>query len=382
MSPKPLMRPRSVVTGVLLSLLAAGCAGPDAADPAAGNETLSGEIIENETPGATPVHVPVTDTPRPVVNRNGRMVVEAMEYPWSAIGRVNTGGRGFCSGVLIGPRLVLASAQCLLDTTRGRLWPAGDIHFVAGYQRDRSVIHSAVRTYEVAPDFDPGAVNTFANIANNWALLNLETGIGYAAGWLAVQWRDVDTRARISKGDGLLLAAGYRRGWGNAVMVELGCAERACAGSPVEAALPAFVYLDEEFRVLGNPLLRARAMAGGIDSTDFAGILPGDTHWGDSRPPVGSAIAAALPRNSIARLLQHLGHLATSDPRADDRVLVTAIRDFERETGLPDSGALSVALLGHLLEAAVRGLPRANLGPQSRFKPTTEITSAAAGPVR
>ena len=360
---------RFVAMALLLGLLVSACAGPDTAIPTS---------AERETLAATPAHVPFADSLAPVVDRNGRMVVEAMEYPWSAIGRLNTGGRGYCTGVLIGPRLVLASAQCLFDATNGRWWPSSEIYFVAGYQRDQSVIRAGVRAYEVAPDFVPGAVNTFANLANNWALLRLETAIGYAAGWLAVQWQGEDTRARLADGDGFLLAAGYRRGWGNAVTVELGCAERACAGSPVEAALPAFVYLDEEFRVLGNPLLRARATDGGIGSTDFADLLRGDSHWGESRPPAGSVIAAALPRNSIARLLRHLGLLTKPDRNIDDRILVTAIRDFERESGLRRSGTLSVALLGHLLEAAVRELPRAKLRPQSRFWPTTEITRAVA----
>jgi len=372
MPTKQLIRRRYMVAGLLLSLLAAGCAGPDVPDPTARDSAESEVVV------ATPAHVPFADVLAPAVDRNGRMVVEAMEYPWSAIGRINTGGRGFCSGVLIGPRLVLASAQCLFDAASGRWWPAGEVHFVAGYQRDRSVIHAGVRAYEVAPDFVPGAVNTFANIANNWALLSLDTGIGYAAGWLAVQWQDENTRARLADGDGFLLAAGYRRGWGNAVMVELGCAERACAGSPVEAALPAFVYLDEEFRVLGNPLLRARAAVGDVGSTDFAEVPRGETHWGESRPPVGDVIAAALPRNSIARLLRYLGHLTISDRTVDEQVLATAIRDFEAESGLRRSGTLSVALLGHLLEAAVRELPRASLRPQSRSWPSTEITSAAA----
>ncbi len=39
----------------------------------------------------------------------GRIEVNAMEYPWSAIGRVNAGGRGHCTGFLIGERQVLTA---------------------------------------------------------------------------------------------------------------------------------------------------------------------------------------------------------------------------------------------------------------------------------
>jgi hypothetical protein len=373
MPAKHLNRGWFIALMLLFGFAISACAGPDTARPP--ESTLSG-AAQNEPIAATPAHMPATGRLAPVVDRNGRMVVEALEYPWSAIGRINTGGRGFCTGVLIGPRLALASARCLFNATRGRWWQPSDIYFVAGYQRDQSVIRSRVRAYEIAPDFVPGAVNTFANIANNWALLRLDTPIGYAAGWLAVQWQGEETRARLAKGDGFLLAAGYRRGWGNAITVDLGCAERACAGSPVEAALPAFVYLDEEFRVLGNPLLRARAMAGGIGSSDFARMPRGDAHWGKSQPPAGSVAASALPRNSISRLLRHLGLLTKPERAIDDHILATAIRDFESESGLRDSGAVSVALLGHLLEAAVRELPRAKLRPQSWAQPIIAMTSA------
>ncbi len=190
-----------------LALLAAACSTPPV-DKRETTPPAANAVVR------APVNAIPSETLAPVVDRNGRMLVEAMEYPWSAIGRLNTGGRGFCSGVLIGPRLVLTSAQCLYDAVSGRWWPPGELHFVAGYEQDRSVIHAGIRGYEVAPDFVPGATATLASIANNWALLSLDTAIGYAAGWLAVQWQDEAIRARLANGDGILLAAGYRRGWG------------------------------------------------------------------------------------------------------------------------------------------------------------------------
>jgi hypothetical protein len=371
-------RARLIAATLLLGLLAGACAGPEVAEAAAPEAAAGAPLAALAPP---PTRMPVGDVAVPVVDRNGRMLVEAMEYPWSAIGRLNTGGRGFCSGVLIGPRLVLASARCLFDAASGRWWPSSDLRFVAGYQRDRSVIHAGVRAYEVAPDFVPGTVNTFANLANNWALLSLDTAIGYAAGWLAVQWQDEETRARLADGDGLLLAAGYRRGWGNVITVDLECAERACAGSPVEAALPAFVYLDDEFRVLGNPLLRTGATVGTVFSPDFTALPRGDAHWGDSQPPLSSVVAAALPRNSIARLLRHLGYLTIPETGVDDRILTAAIQDFEIQSGLRRDGIPSVTLLGHLLEATLRELARADTRPQSRGQPPADITRTAAGRV-
>ena len=74
-----------------------------------------------------PALAPAPAPPPALLDRHGRLIVEAMEYPWSALGRLNTGGRGFCTGILIGPRLVLSRAHCLYNGTEGRWWAPGAV---------------------------------------------------------------------------------------------------------------------------------------------------------------------------------------------------------------------------------------------------------------
>ncbi len=332
-------------------------------------------------PEAAPPPPAPAPAPAPVLlDRHGRLIVEAMEYPWSALGRLNSGGREFCTGILIGPRLVLSRAHCLYNGIEGRWWAPNELHFVAGYQRDAFLIHARVAGYEVAPENSGGAgATSLAAAAADWALVTLEAPIGLQAGWLALQRLDPGARTRLALGEGLAVQAGYRRSWAHSVTVKLGCLDRwnaaggapggPCANAPTNPELPFLLFLDGAPRALANPLLLARAEAGEIAAPAFRALARQGATWGKSRAPDGGGPAAPVPADTVTRLLLHLGYLDWTGPR-DDKARSAAIRRAERDHGLPPTGSPSPALLEKLLAAARRNFlppPRVSMVGETRL---------------
>jgi hypothetical protein len=327
-------------------------------------------------PAASPSPAP----PPALLDRHGRLIVEAMEYPWSALGRLNTGGRGFCTGILIGPRLVLSRAHCLHNRVEGRWWATNEVHFVAGYQRDAARIHANVAGYEVAPGISGGTAS-LAAAASDWALVTLEAPIGLQAGWLALQRLDSQARERLALGEGLIVQAGYRRGWAHSITLKLGCLDRwqggsggdgPCAGAPASPELPFLLFLDGDMRVLANPSLLARAEAGGIATAEFQALAQPGATWGESRAPHGGSPADRTPTDTVTRLLLHLGYLDATGPQdgpSVDSARNAAIRRAERDHRLAQTGRPSPALLAKLLAEA-----RRNFLPPPKLSMVGEVT--------
>lgn len=320
---------------------------------------------ERERPPPAPPVVPpapprVTPSPIPLP-ADGRVIVEAREYPWSAVGRVNTGGRGYCTGILIGPRHVLSSAPCLYNAIEGRWWHESEVHFVAGYQRDRYLANSPVSSYQAAPGYDPRAGVSLGNIANTWALITLSDPIGRETGWLGVQGLDQSLRRRIALGEAQVLPVGYRRGRAHVIVLNLGCGlagavptasyiQPNCEVLPGDAGVPPLVFTGGDLRPAGEQI--ANLAPGSLGAAlRGAGIAPGR-----GRAPPPGAAAAPLPLATIDYFLVHLGYMAPAgegDFRAPDgEARATAIRDFQRRNGLPPDGRPSISLLGYLIWAA------------------------------
>lgn len=290
------------------------------------------------------------------------IVVDAREYPWSAIGRLNTGGRGFCTGVLVDASHVLTDAHCLFFRTEGRWWHPGELHFVAGYQRDRNLVHSRVTRYELAPGYRARGGVSLASILKNWALIELEKPLGRQAGWLGMRHLDRKLIQRLKKGQGALLQAGYRRNAQHAITLGLDCGPKGflsaetrighrCQLKPGRADLPFLVYMDGRFNLVANHVIsalkRQPPRRGVLSTAKFRDRLM----RGESRAPKTGAMASPVPSATISNLLSALGHAKGTQADHEAEARRSAIRSFETSEGLPVTGSASLALLGRIFES-------------------------------
>lgn len=63
---------------------------------------------------------------------------------WDAVGRLNFGNYGFCTGALIAPDLVLTAGHCLFDKQTGARIDTAEMHFLAGWRNGRAAAYRGV----------------------------------------------------------------------------------------------------------------------------------------------------------------------------------------------------------------------------------------------
>lgn len=93
---------------------------------------------------------------------------------WQAVGRLDLGGRGFCTGTLVARDLVVTAAHCLYDRDTGARLDPARIAFRAGLRDGRAMAERGVARAVAHPDYVYHADAAARRVRHDVALLELD----------------------------------------------------------------------------------------------------------------------------------------------------------------------------------------------------------------
>lgn len=136
---------------------------------------------------------------------------------WEGVGRLDIDGKGFCTGALIAPDLVLTAAHCLYDSLSRERVDATRIRFRAGLRDGRALAERDVRRAVVHPEFVFTGPTGLEATPFDLALLQLAQPIR------STQIVPFDTVPRLASGEGVAVVS-YAHDRAEAPSLQQSCA--------------------------------------------------------------------------------------------------------------------------------------------------------------
>lgn len=196
---------------------------------------------------------------------------------WEAVGRLDIGRDGFCTGTLVATTMVLTAAHCVIDTDTGERHDPATMTFRAGRHDGTEIAARGVARIAVPPAYESAGDNPYVRTRNDIALLELSEPVPSAA---ADPYRPA---RRIAEGDRLVAityGAGRhehssREGDCHMRVIQRGIAWMNCRGDPGSS---------------GGPLFD---LSSGVPR--IAAIVSGAGEWDGHPVTVGPLVGSALP---------------------------------------------------------------------------------------
>jgi uncharacterized protein len=105
-------------------------------------------------------------------------IADPSKWPISAVGAVtvalDSSHRGFCTGTLVAPKLVLTAAHCLFHDKQ--LEPPGNVRFLAGLNKGIPAAYSVAERLVVSKEYEPGHW-TIDSSSTDWAVIVLRDAL-------------------------------------------------------------------------------------------------------------------------------------------------------------------------------------------------------------
>jgi len=98
-------------------------------------------------------------------------------FGWEAVGRLNLGKSGYCTGTLIDNDLVLTAAHCVFDPKTKTFIPPANVTFQAGLRDGKFIEEAKAAKIAVHANYNPRARISNEYVRHDVALIKLEKAI-------------------------------------------------------------------------------------------------------------------------------------------------------------------------------------------------------------